>query len=415
MNDSAASPAPKRRVAYFVMRHPLLTQTFIDREMRGVMGHGLEVEVHPLWDWNNREPAPTGGPRLMRRGWISICASALLEAIRHPRLAGRGVRAAWQHLPGFAEGWFMTIWGGIFALGTAADFRARGRRSEGVDWFHGAWATAPATAAMTLSALLDKPFSFGAHAYDLYRHGGDPLLPLKLQRARFVHTTTQMNVASIQQRFPDRTSEIILARRGLPELPPLQPATEMDSKKLRLLSVGRLVEKKGQALQLAACAELRRRGIEARLRIIGEGPERARLEARMVELDLGSSVILEGALRPEEVQDAYREADIFLHTGIVDSEGDRDGLPNVIPEAMSRGLCVISSPGGGATEAVTHEQTGLVADPRDPMALADAMVRLAEDSALRERLRVSAHTWVADNFLADKNTAKLADAMLRPG
>ncbi len=411
MNDSTASPTPQRRVAYFVMRHPLLTQTFIDREMRGVMGHGLDVEVHPLWDWNNREPEPTGGPRLMRRGWISICASALVEAIRHPRLVARGVRAVWQHSPGFAEGWFMTICGGIFALGTAEDFRTRARRGEEVDWFHGAWATAPATAAMALSALLGKPFSFGAHAYDLYRHGGDPLLPLKLGRARFVHTTTQTNVESIQQRFPDRTAEIILARRGLPELPPLGPMTEMDSKKLRILSVGRLVEKKGHALQLAASADLRRRGIEASLRIIGEGPERARLEASIAELNLGSSVTLAGALRPEDVQDAYSEADIFLHTGIVDLAGDRDGLPNVIPEAMSRGLCVISSPGEGAGEAVAHEQTGLVVDPRDAMALADAIVRLANDSGLRARLRINAHAWVAENFLAATNTARIADAM----
>lgn len=411
MNNSAASPAPKRRVAYFVMRHPLLTQTFIDREMRGVMGHGLEVEVHPLWDWNNRESVAPGGPRIMRRGWLSICARALVEALRNPRFVGRGVRALWHQRPGFSEGWFMSIWGGIFALGTAADFRERASRGEEVAWFHGAWATAPATAAMALSALLGKRFSFGAHAYDLYRHGGDPLLPLKLRRARFVHTTTQYNMESIQQRFLDRTAEIVLARRGLPELPPLRPTAEMAPKELRLLSVGRLVKKKGHALQLAACAELRRRGIEAKLRIIGEGPERARLEAGIRKLDLDSSVVLEGAMQPGEVQQAYADADIFVHTGIVDAAGDRDGLPNVIPEAMSRGLCVISSPGGGAVEAVAHEQTGLVVDPRDAVALADAIVRLANDSALRERLRVNAHAWVAENFLASTNTARIADAM----
>lgn len=393
------------------MRHPLLTQTFIDREMRGVMGHGLEVEVHPLWDWNNREPVATDGPRIIRRGWFSICARALVEAMQNPRLVGRGVRAIWRHHPGFSEGWFMSIWGGLFALGTAADFRERASRGEEVAWFHGAWATAPATSAMALSALLGKRFSFGAHAYDLYRHGGDPLLPLKLRSARFVHTTTQINVESIQQRFLNRTAEIVLARRGLLELPPLRPMAEMAAKELRLLSVGRLVKKKGHALQLSACAELRRRGIEAKLRIIGEGPERARLEARIRNLDLASSVVLEGAMQPGEVQQAYADADIFLHTGIVDATGDRDGLPNVIPEAMSRGLCVISSPGGGAVEAVAHEQTGLVADPRDAVALADAMVRLVNDSALRERLRVNAHAWVAENFLASTNTARIADAM----
>ena len=413
--DASAAPAPRRRVAYFVMRHPLLTQTFIDREMRGLMGHGLEVEVHPLWDWSNREPEPPAGPRTVRRGFLSILACAFVEALRNPRLVWRGFRAMWRHRPKFAEGWFMSIWGGIFALGTAAEFRARNARDEGVDWLHGAWATAPATAAMALSALLGRPFSFGAHAYDLYRHGGDPLLPLKLRRARFVHTTTRASVNTIEQRFPDRNAEIVLARRGLPQLPPLRAEPPVDPRVVRLLSVGRLVEKKGHAFQLAACAELRRRGIDATLRIIGEGPGRARLEARLAELELGSSVALEGAMQPGEVQRAYDASEIFLHTGIVDAEGDRDGLPNVIPEAMAHGLCVVSSPGGGAAEAVVHEVTGLIADPRDPAALADAIGRLANDPALRELIRINAHQWVAENFLIAPNTAKLATAMRHPG
>jgi colanic acid/amylovoran biosynthesis glycosyltransferase len=401
-------------VAYFVMRHPLLTQTFIDREMRALRDHGLEMEVHPIWDWHNREVAAEGGPRVVRSGFVRICFHALVEAGANPRVVWQGLRAVARHWPGFAEGWFMSIWGGIFALGSAAEFRARAARGEGVDWLHGAWATAPATAALGLSRLLGVPFSFGAHAYDLYRRGGDPLLPLKLRRARFVHTTTQANVESIQARFPDRTTEILLARRGLPEVPPLTAAKReatMDSARLRLLSVGRLVEKKGHAHQLAVCAELRRRGVGARLRIIGEGPGRSRLEARIRELGLASSVTLDGAQAPGVVQRAYDEADIFLHTGIVDAEGDRDGLPNVIPEAMARGLCVISSSGGGAAEAIEHEITGLLVDPTDAGALADAVTRLSGDPDLRAALRTNAHRWVAENFLAATNTAKLATAM----
>ena len=221
MNAAADPPGAPLRVAYFVMRHPLLTQTFIDREMRGLMSHGLAIEVHPLWDWRPRESVADGGPGVVRRGFLGVCLRAGVEACAQPGLVWRGIRALFRHRPAFWEGWFMTIWGGIFALGTAAEFRVRAARGEGVDWLHGAWATAPATAALALSRLLGVPFSFGAHAYDLYRHGGDPLLPLKLRRARFVHTTTQANVDSIQARFSDHTAEILLARRGLPELPPL--------------------------------------------------------------------------------------------------------------------------------------------------------------------------------------------------
>ncbi len=410
----AAPSDPPRRVAYFVMRYPLLSQTFIDREMRGLMGHHLEIEVHPLWDWGNRELSAAHGPRIVRASFWGICLRAVMEGCANPRAVWRGAQALLRSRPRFAEGWFMTIWGGVFALGCAAEFRERAARGNGVDWLHGAWATAPATTALALSRLLGVPFSFGAHAYDLYRHGGDPLLPLKLRRARFVHTTTQTNVDNIGARFPERTAEILLARRGLRDLPPLadeRRTAKIDPADIRLLSVGRLVGKKGHLHQLAALAELRRRGASARLRIIGEGPARAELEAQIRQLGLEAAVTLGGALAPSAVQDAYDEADILLHTGIVDVDGDRDGLPNVIPEAMAHGLCVISSPGGGGAEAITHQVTGLVADPADARALADAVERLTSEAALCASVRDNAHRWVADNFLSAMNTAKIAAAI----
>lgn len=400
------APTAAHRVAYFVMRYPLLTQSFLDREMRGVMAAGLEVEVHPLWDLGNAtEPAP-GGPRIVRLTFLATLWAALLEALRHPLIVLRGLRALLRHRPTFAEGWFMVVWGGICALAKASAFRA-----APPCWLHGAWATAPATAALGLSVLLRRPFSFGAHAYDLHRHGGDPLLPLKLQRARFVHTTTQMNVDDLRRRFPDAQAEIVLARRGLAALPPPRPEPDDDwsARTVQLLSVARLVPKKGHRFQFELMRELHRRGVRARLVILGDGPLKRplRQEAHLDGLDIH----LPGAASPAEVAEAYRLADIFLHTGVVDDEGDRDGLPNVVPEAMAAGALVISSPGGGAAEAIAHEQTGLLADPHDPSALADAVLRLRNDAALRARLRPAARAWVEREFLAANNARHLAQRM----
>ena len=164
-----------------------------------------------------------------------------------------------------------------------------------------------------LGELLGVPFSFGAHAYDLYRHGGDSLLPAKMQGGRFVHTTTEANVKHLRACFPQRRAEIVLARRGLPELPPL--AERPPHEELRLLSVGRLVPKKGQKYQVEACRELARRGVAFRLRIIGEGPLRAELEAAVAEARLQEYVELPGEQSPAQVQAAYRWADVFLAHG----------------------------------------------------------------------------------------------------
>ena len=180
---------------------------------------------------------------------------------------------------------------------------------------------------------------------------------------------------------------------------------------LHLLSVGRLVEKKGQLHQIDACAELARRGRLFRLRIVGEGPLRGALEARIAAAGLAGSIRLDGERPPDEIWDAYAWADVFWHTGIVDSQGDRDGLPNVIPEAMACGLPVISSTAGGAGEAVCDGVTGLiVADPSKVAALADAAGRLADDATLRANFGAAGRKWVEENFLAEVNTRRLAEA-----
>ena len=119
---------------------------------------------------------------------------------------------------------------------------------------------------------------------------------------------------------------------------------------------------------------------------------------------------MSGERTPAEVEAAYGWADVFWHTGIVDSQGDRDGLPNVVPEAMAHGLPVISSAAGGAAEAVRDGDTGLIVDPADPAALADAVERLADDAPLRQRLGRSGRAWVEENFLAEVNTRRLVRA-----
>ena len=404
------------KIAYFVMKYPTASQTFIEREMLGLAANGLEIEVHPCLDFRRARdlpPPPEGltvvraGPR--RRLLLAILFGTVYELSRHPVLLGRGLGLLVRHWPRHAEGWFMTVWGTLFALA-----RARECRGRGVSVFHGAWATAPATAAAVLGELCGRPFSFGGHAYDLHRHGGDPLLAAKLAAARFVHTTTEANVRSLRARFPGANAEIVLARRGLRRLPSPRPGLKEDGdpagREVRLLSVGRLVEKKGQRHQIDACRALARRGRRFRLRIIGEGPLRPALAARIAQAGLGGSIELAGECAPAAVDAAYAWADVFWHTGIVDSQGDRDGLPNVVPEAMAHGLPVISSAAGGAAEAVRDGETGLLVDPADAEALASAVERLADDAPLRERLGKNGRAWVQENFLAEVNTRRLARA-----
>jgi glycosyltransferase involved in cell wall biosynthesis len=389
------------RVAYIFIRYPVLSQRFMQREIAALAQHQIRAEIYSLLQVGGAGRHAAGVDYF--RWWEAVKLAVALprELARDPGL----LRDAWRLLrgrrPSSAENFLSNLWAAIFAICRAQQFRCSKPQI-----LHGAWATAPATAAAILSRLCGIPFSFGAHAYDIYRRGGDAFLQSKLRTAAFVHTTTVTNVAYLKERGGG--APVILARRGLDELP--APAPRLRHTEIRILSVGRLVAKKGHSDQLAACSLLQEKQIPFHLRIIGDGPLRAQLEKKIKAANLADFVTLCGALNPSDVDQAYRWADIFWHTGIVDLDGDRDGLPNVIPEAFTHNLPVICSRTAGPMEAVTDNETGLVADANNPVQLAAAVERLARDPRLRQRLGENGRRWTEQNFLAATNTALLATA-----
>ena len=134
------------------------------------------------------------------------------------------------------------------------------------------------------------------------------------------------------------------------------------------------------------------------------------IQNEVARLGLKDRVTFCGALLPEKIDEAYEWASVFWHTGIVDADGDRDGLPNVIPEAFSHGLAVISHRAPAAMEAVVDGETGLLVEVGDSSALAKATEQLMTDPALRHRLSANARRWVEENLRAESNTKILAEA-----
>jgi colanic acid/amylovoran biosynthesis glycosyltransferase len=397
------------KVAYIFERYPVLSQTFLRREVAGVRAQNIRIQIHSLFRPNPADIAHQveGVPVDTFRWWE---AATLLIALPRELLRDRTLlRDSWTLFRRYrltnAENFWSTVWAAVFAI-----CRANRIRRQKPDIIHGVWATAPATAAAILGRLCNVPFSFGGHAYDIYRHGGDAFLEPKLCAAAFVHTTTAAAANYLRDRAHGAPVKIVLARRGLDQLPPKPVRDITTTRPIRLLSVGRLVPKKGHVHQLAACALLKSRGVPFEARIVGDGPLRGELQHRIDCDGLKDFVSLTGPLTPDQVDEQYLWADIFWHTGIVDAEGDRDGIPNVIPEAFAYGLPVISSPTAGPMEAVTHDVTGLLAEPSNTAELATAVKRLAADPALRHHLGTSGRQWVEDNFLISKNAAILARA-----
>ena len=401
---------PPPVIAYIFERYPVLSQTFLRREIASLTHQGLRIEIHSMLASGDQgiSPALENVPVNYFR-WtdaFGLIIALPREFLRDPALLRDGWRLWRQHRPTNRENFCATLWAVVFAF-----CRAQSIRRHPPSLLHATRATGPATAAAILSRLCKIPFSFGGHAYDIFRHGGDAFLEPKLRSARFVHTTTEAAATYLQQRSNGAPAKIVLSRRGLEQLPP-QPARDNTTRPVHLLSVGRLVAKKGHVYQINACALLKSWGIPFEARIIGDGPLREDLQRQIDAAGLQSAVTLCGSQPPEKVQEAYRWADIFWHTGIVDADGDRDGLPNVIPEAFAHCLPVISNGLPATTEALIHETNGLVADVTNATQLAQAVKRLAEHPALRRQLGENGRRWVEENFMIAKNSQILAEAFL---
>lgn len=304
------------RIAYIVLRYPTISQVFIQREIDGLRSCNLEVEVLPCLSFQPGDSSTNGSNPPV--DWLSINDllafpwRLIRETVRTPSFFLKMLLVLFRRPPRNLEGWFHTLTGFFVAVA-----RANRCRRAGIDLFHGAWATAPATAAVILARLCEKPFSFGAHAYDLHRHGGDPFLDLKLHRAAFVHTTTLANVACLKKRGGEGT-KIVMARRGLLAMPPLR-LPEQANHPFRILSIDRLVPKKGHIHQLAACRCLKDEGFSFHLRIIGDGALRKSLAKTIEQLGLQAEVELRGSAPSTMLKDHFPWADVFWHTGIIDA------------------------------------------------------------------------------------------------
>ncbi len=395
-----SSAKPEGEIVLLFTRFPYPTETFLQREVTALRAKGVRLRLVSLWG-GAREFDGMPVEQFNRWRLFTVLWRLPLETWRtRGGFFADMMRAMVLRPP---PGWF-NFWENLLGAGYGVVEAQRFRR-ERPRHVHAVWASAPTGAAWSVWRLTGIPFSMAAHAYDIYEHGGDWLLREKIALARFVRTSTEMAAATLRERaVPD--SKLVVIRRGLDVLPPYKPLRP-DRRVLRVVCVARLVEKKGLLRQLELYAAARDAGLQIEARLYGDGPLYPRLAAQIHALRLGATVELMGHRPIEEIFAALAWADVLVHTGVVARNGDRDGLPNVIPEAMAAGTLVVTSPAAATTEAIAHEHTGLVAAVDDDASWLDAWRRLSTDDALCERLRGAAREWVVGNFDVHRNASRL--------
>jgi len=406
----AASGASGGRLVYVLGRFPSLSETFILREIEELERRGINLSLMSLELGEEivheraqalgvrtiYRPAPLSLGTLLAIAWASIMrpfgyASALVFVVRHglrsPRAMGELARSL-----------------------LAAAFFACALRGTRVRHVHAHFASMPATVGLLLAHIVETTYSFSAHARDLFTDE-TVLLERKLHEAEFIAVCTEYGLEHLRRQYPVSGSERLhLVYHGVDavELMPL-PATEPPAGPPEILAVGRLVEKKGFPFLLRAAALLRRRGVEFTLRLVGSGPDAEDLRRLATGLALDEIVRFDGPMPHEQLLPIFRCAAVFALASVVASDGDRDGLPNVLLEALALGVPVVSTRVSAIPELIEHEQTGLLAKPGDADDLADQLERMLFDEELRARVIEQGRTRVVTHFDVRENVALLAD------
>jgi glycosyltransferase involved in cell wall biosynthesis len=402
------------RIAYLIKCFPRTSETFILHEILELEHQGLLLRIFSLY-----EPSTTKVPEAVqevRAPVTYIPRHSLRETLALLIAAARRfLKAPWRFLCITLSAIihyrqpFELLKHLLYAAYLAGQFER-----EGITHVHAHYANTPTAIAQFVHQFTGISYSFTAHAKDIYLSRPAALAD-KMRMAHFVVTCTAYNqryLAALADQGLDGHIHCIyhgLNLRAFPadvSVPPAHPL---------ILTVARLVEKKGLPYLLHACRMLTDQGYDFTCRIVGEGSLRPVLEQEIRDLRLTGRVELWGAERHEQVIEMYRHATLVALPCVIGENGDRDGIPNVLVESLYMGVPVVSTPVSGIPELITPEVNGLLVAPRDSAALAAAIGRLLADPRLCSRLALAGRQTVLARFDMARNVTRLLQLLLDQG
>jgi colanic acid/amylovoran biosynthesis glycosyltransferase len=398
----------KLKVAYMLHRFPYLTETFIMREMYWIREHGVQLHIFSLLDPKKDQPVHEQAQELMQHVRYSPFLSwDLLRAqlhflFRSPARYFRALaRTVWQTYrePG--------VLARVLLLFPKSVYFARQMEELGIEHIHAHFAWLEGIAAGVARDLVGITFTINPHAFDLFQRNQDDVRK-ELENATKVTTISEYHRQYIAELSPKiDAADVEIIHCGL-EVDLFQPAPEERGRPVRILSIGRLIEKKGHEYLVDACALLAKRGLQFRCDIVGAGPLQGSLQERIDRHGLRDRVALLGPLDQEQILQLYRTTDIFALPAVIAASGDRDGIPVVLMEAMACELPVVTTAVTGIPELVQDGESGLIVAQRDASDLAQALERLIADPDLRPRLGKEGRRAVLEGFQVQDSAKKLA-------
>ncbi len=396
---------PGLRVAYILLWFPEPSQTFVLDEVNTLVRLGLDIKVYTLYGPRPASTIAGMGQVLapVRRLGTAALGVLVRDLARLDRTWGPGARQflhrvamrRWRNLETGGE----ALWACLAGVHLAGLMTA-----DGIEHIHAPWANGPATAAWVASRLSGIPFSFGAHAHDIYPPDG--ALQEKLAVATQVRTISEVNRHYLSNLAPAAGAKIIKIPIGVPlaggarKTRPCRPP-------YRLLAIGRLVAKKGFSTLITACHHLATEGVNFHLVLAGSGPQQRHLMGLIRQYGLKGRVTLAGFVPHRQIPALLNEADLLVMPSCLAPSGDRDGIPTVILEALLHEVPVVATEVSGIPEVIIPGETGWLTPPGDPQALAQAIRAALSRPTEASRRAAAGQALVAREFDSWKNYARL--------
>jgi colanic acid/amylovoran biosynthesis glycosyltransferase len=399
---------PPQKIGYVVKMFPRLSETFIRNEILELERQGLALRIFSLKRPTEADLRLAGGgvqapiiylPERVYREPLRVLRAQLGVLRRYPR----GYRRMLLHVLRRRE--MSSLARGLRRFcQTCCLVHEKGD----VEHLHAHFASDPTRLASWAQMICKSSYSITTHAKDLYQDDriGSPGLRNKLTLARFVVANSEYSAAGLRAIFNGAAPTKIFTIYNSVDLAAFPRRLSEPSEPL-ILSVGRLVEKKGFADLIQACRLLKDWGMKFNCDIVGSGPLGASLSDCIANLGLEKTVKLRGQKPHHELRTHYLKAMVFALPCVVADNGDRDILPNVLKEAMAVGVPVVTTRLEGIEELVTHEETGLLTNSGDIEALAKSLQQLLTDAELRRRLANQARRLIEERFNLQANFTRL--------
>jgi glycosyltransferase involved in cell wall biosynthesis len=407
--DESNAKAP---VAYVVSRYPAASETFVYREVDALKKRGWPIHTATLYQPQSQPPDQDpadfvvyADPRL--KGLFAWFLASMRRPVRTARILAIALQdAVW---PG--ERMKLLSRAKLLIQALAGAGLSKELAKCGVRHIHCHFAHAPASVGMYAALHANISFSFTGHANDLFERRA--LLKRKLERASFVACISRWHRRFFASIDPDVEKRCRIVRCGV-DLDHWRrdqaPVTTNGT--FRMLTVARLVPKKGIDTLLRALSTLQSNGQSGwQLDIIGDGPERDRLEDLSQALRLSQRVTFHGQADNATVQNWMSQADGFVLPCQADPRGDRDGIPVVLMEAMAQGVPVVAGDVTAVRELIDDRQNGLLVKPADEQHLAEVLSSLLNNKSFRQRLAVEGRNAVEKEFGLTANAERLEQAL----